>query len=628
MENINANSRKMPLSVKISNILIYLIPVIYGVIISVYNKVYDNIQTRFANYISIPVIAFILISLFLITFISKKCEATYLKYDGSEESHEKCKRMYNIHLIFNMIFPVAAGFIYPFAVQAGSIIHNYYVSFWRMMYLSVNSACLVSVFFYTIWVTQYSKYLSFIELKEKDVVLGFNRRILATTFFTIWGIFAGVMITVVCTFSYSQNSANTDGNFFASHFVILWIPHMIADLLLGSANMTILIKSTIKSINKIDSFSKSLAEGNYTIDELAVDSRDEFGLIINKLNMFFRDNKKLVSGVNENVAQIVEISNELSENIQKTDESINDIVMNITSVNEKMNNQSTVINTTTDATNNIMENIERLNASVQNQSANVEETSAQVREIVSNINNVTSILEENSKSSMQLNEAYSIGMKRVEDAVNMSDKIIEESSKLLEASNIIQNIASQTNLLAMNAAIEAAHAGESGKGFAVVADEIRKLAEQSNSQGKNITASLKELEQVIKDVSSSIRLVQGQFAVMSELSQKVNEQELIVKNEMEKQTEGSAQIIEAMKNIDASTIQVSQGAQEMRIGGQLVVSQMQSMDDANKTINEAIKKMAASSEKIVNIINDINITSFRTIEATKQLKEEMNNFKL
>ena len=94
-----------------------------------------------------------------------------------------------------------------------------------------------------------------------------------------------------------------------------------------------------------------------------------------------------------------------------------------------MNNQSTVINTTTDATNNIMENIERLNASVQNQSANVEETSAQVREIVSNINNVTSILEENSKSSMQLNEAYSIGMKRVEDAVNMSDKIIEEMFK-------------------------------------------------------------------------------------------------------------------------------------------------------------------------------------------------------
>lgn len=628
MSELKTNNPKIPVSVKILNATIYLAPIIYGVIFSVYNIVYDSIKTRIASYTSLPVIAFALISLGLIIFISKKSEKTYSQYDGTSEKHAKCKKWYNIHILFNMFYPVAMGFIYPFAVSAGTAFHHYSISFWRMMYLSVNAMCLVSVFFYSIWVTSYSKHLSFIELKEKDVVLGFTKRIMATMAFTIWGIFAGVMITVLCTFADNQISVNTDRTFFASHFVVLWIPHMVTGLILSSANMAILIKSTINSIKKIDKFSQSLSEGDYKIDELSVDSRDEFGLIINKLNLFFRENKELITGINNNVAQTVTISNDLSDNMKKTDESINDIVDNITSVNSKMENQSSVIITTTEATNSIMENIERLNASVQNQSANVEETSAQVREMVSNINNVTSILEENSKSSKQLDEAYTIGMKRVDDAVNMSNKIIEESSKLLEASNIIQNIASQTNLLAMNAAIEAAHAGESGKGFAVVADEIRKLAEQSNSQGKNITASLKELGEVIQDVSSSIKLVQGQFAIMSDLSKKVNEQEIIVRNEMEKQTEGSSQIIEAMKNIDASTIQVSHGAQEMRTGGQLVVSQMQSMEEANKIINEAIKKMSASSENIVNIINDINITSTRSIEATNQLKKEMNKFNL
>lgn len=97
----------------------------------------------------------------------------------------------------------------------------------------------------------------------------------------------------------------------------------------------------------------------------------------------------------------------------------------------------------------------------------------------------------------------------------VTQKIAEESGSLMEASSVIQHIASQTNLLAMNAAIEAAHAGEAGKGFAVVADEIRKLAEDSAAQGKTITSTLKTLSGEIETLSASSKTVEEKFNVIS-----------------------------------------------------------------------------------------------------------------
>ena len=120
-----------------------------------------------------------------------------------------------------------------------------------------------------------------------------------------------------------------------------------------------------------------------------------------------------------------------------------------------------------------------------------------------------------------LGEATADGKETLVHSNMVTQKIAEESGGLMEASSVIQHIASQTNLLAMNAAIEASHAGEAGKGFAVVADEIRKLAEESSVQGKNITSTLKALSGEIEGLSESSKIVETKFNAIFNLTEKV-----------------------------------------------------------------------------------------------------------
>ena len=244
-------------------------------------------------------------------------------------------------------------------------------------------------------------------------------------------------------------------------------------------------------------------------------------------------------------------------------------------VKSHMSNQSAGVEEASGAINQIIGNIKGLGSTIEAQSAAVEESSAAVRQMVANIQSVTSILERNEISTNQLQAASEQGQKLVKDAVGLSEQIIAESSGLLEASNVIQNIASQTNLLAMNAAIEAAHAGDLGKGFAVVADEIRNLAEQSNVQGKKITGSLKGLETVIEGVAASIKNLETQFDSIYDLTHVVQQQEEVVMNAMKEQSEGSNQVLLAIKSIDDSTLEVKQGSEEMIAGTTQIAKEME-----------------------------------------------------
>ena len=144
-------------------------------------------------------------------------------------------------------------------------------------------------------------------------------------------------------------------------------------------------------------------------------------------------------------------------------------------------------------------------------------------------------------------------------------------------SHVIQDIASQTNLLAMNAAIEAAHAGEFGKGFAVVAGEIRKLAEDSSNQAKSINDVLNKIKQLIDNAYGKTVSTQKEFENIVELTTQVREQELQVKEAVSQESSSGEQLIEAIKNLQESEESVNSVAQKLKTETQDVMLAIQKL---------------------------------------------------
>ena len=207
--------------------------------------------------------------------------------------------------------------------------------------------------------------------------------------------------------------------------------------------------------------------------------------------------------------------------------------------------------------------MEQLNDHVEKQAASVATSSSATEEMIANIQSVTDTLSKNTQNVRELQEASEAGHSSLNDVVADIQGIARESESLMEINSVMENIASQTNLLSMNAAIEAAHAGESGRGFAVVADEIRKLAESSSQQSKTIGGVLRGIKESIDNITKSTDTVLGKFDAIGDGVKTVARQENVILSAMEEQGQGSKQILQAVSTVNEITHQVRESARRM-----------------------------------------------------------------
>jgi len=404
---------------------------------------------------------------------------------------------------------------------------------------------------------------------------------------------------------------------------------LIGGLIVATLVSIIIAKSITASLKKIIAILKNIASGDGDLTvRLPVLTEGEIGQLGTYFNMTIEKIEHSLESIINESKTMEDVGTRLSDNMTSSANAIEQISTNISTIKNDVVNQSAGVEQTNSTMNQIANNIELLNKNIAIQSDTVQQSSASVEQMVANINSVTDILEKNQENVRQLQESSEAGKEIVTKVVEITNKVAEDSAGLIETSKVIQTIASQTNLLAMNAAIEAAHAGESGRGFAVVADEIRKLAEDSNKQGKKINDVLKHLREMILTMTQDATEMSRQFNVIFDHTQTVSAQEGIIKSAMDEQSAGSKQVIEAMGQINQITGDVKQSSMQMEEGSKEVLVEMEKLASVTLQINSSMNQMTNNIQNVTDSIHDVDSLSNENQMSIQRVSAEINKFKV
>ena len=395
--------------------------------------------------------------------------------------------------------------------------------------------------------------------------------------------------------------------------------------------VSLLISSTIakkisKSVLTIGKSLSVMATGDLT-NVISVESKDEIGSLSNNMNSFQNELKdslnkiKDFSNQNENIkTSLIEAATDASQSSVIISKNINSVDKQIITLNNNILKSSQQINQINGFTSD-------LNNHISDQMSMVEESTASITEMIASIASVSKLTEKNQIVINNLQETAKDGDNQINETTDIIEDINASVHNIGAMAQVIQDISDQTNLLAMNAAIEAAHAGDAGKGFAVVADEIRKLSEASHISSNDISRNLKEIIKKFEKASISGINTREAFGNIYENIKEVSNSLLEISSSTSELNIGGKQILEAMENLTEISGEVHSKSNSMKNNAESVKVSMEEVSDISTTVTNSMSEVNTRFLQVSDLISGLEKTSNNIGDISRDLNSEVDKFK-